>query len=173
MATEILCPACKAPINYKDGSAPKFCENCGAKLDSLAAAPAADRKPAIEIEAKNLWIATGKEPVYMLPKMLNRHGLIAGATGTGKTVSIKVLSEAFSDMGVPVFLADIKGDVSGLCKTGEPNKRVEERAQSMNISDFAYKDYPVRFLTCTARTGFRYARQYPIWGLFCSRVSLI
>jgi DNA helicase HerA-like ATPase len=145
------CPACKTPINYKEGAAPKFCENCGAKLDISASA--ADRKPDVEIEAKDLWIATGKEPVYMLPKMLNRHGLIAGATGTGKTVSIKVLSEAFSDMGVPVFLADIKGDVSGLCKAGEPSKRIEERVQSMNLPDFAYKDYPVRFFDVYGKNG--------------------
>jgi len=153
MATDLICPACKAPIIYKEGAAPKFCENCGAKLDISAAMPVKDIKPAVEIEAKNLWIATGKEPVYMLPKMLNRHGLVAGATGTGKTVSIKVLSEAFSDMGVPVFLADIKGDVSGLCKAGEPNKRVDERVQSMNISDFAYKDYPVRFFDVYGKNG--------------------
>jgi len=154
MANEInnnLCPACKAPINYSGGSAPKFCENCGAKLD--VSASGAGGKPAIELAAKNLWIATGKEPVYMLPKMINRHGLIAGATGTGKTVSIKVLAEAFSDIGVPVFLADIKGDVSGLCKAGEPNKRIEERVQSMNISDFAYKEYPVRFFDVFGKNG--------------------
>ena len=58
-----------------------------------------------------IWIATGEEPVYLEPSMANRHGLIAGATGTGKTVTLKVLAESFSDMGVPVFLADVKGDL--------------------------------------------------------------
>jgi DNA helicase HerA-like ATPase len=78
---------------------------------------------------------------------------VAGATGTGKTVTIKVLAEAFSDMGVPVFMADIKGDVSGLCRAGEPNKRVEERVQSMNIVDFAYTDYPVHFFDVYGKKG--------------------
>jgi DNA helicase HerA-like ATPase len=164
MATEIInnkCPECGASLNTTGGAVPKFCENCGAKLElSAASAPAAvpgtdapgtGGKPAIPV--KNLWIAAGKEHVYMLSKMINRHGLIAGATGTGKTVSIKVLAEAFSDIGVPVFLADIKGDVSGLCKAGEPNKHVEERVQSMNISDFAYKSYPVRFFDVYGKNG--------------------
>jgi len=97
------------------------------------------------MDKNNIWIATGKTPVYMKAKMVNRHGLVAGATGTGKTVSIKVLAEAFSDLGVPVFMADIKGDVSGLCKAGEPNRSVDERVKSMNITDFAYGAYPVRF----------------------------
>ena len=58
------------------------------------------------------------EKLFLLPKMANRHGLITGATGTGKTVTMKVLAESFSDMGVPVFLADVKGDVSGLSERG-------------------------------------------------------
>ena len=57
--------------------------------------------------------------VFLLPKMANRHGLIAGATGTGKTVTLKVLAESFSDLGVPVFLADMKGDVSGLANANQ------------------------------------------------------
>lgn len=58
------------------------------------------------------------ENVFLLPKMANRHGVIAGATGTGKTVTLKVLAESFSDLGIPVFLADMKGDISGLVKAG-------------------------------------------------------
>ena len=69
-------------------------------------------------ETHKVWLATGDAPVYLEPAMANRHGLIAGATGTGKTVTLKVLAEAFSDMGVPVFLADIKGDLSGMCNEG-------------------------------------------------------
>jgi len=105
------------------------------------------------MDTNNIWIATGKAPVYVKAKMVNRHGLVAGATGTGKTVSIKVLAEAFSDMGVPVFMADIKGDVSGLCKAGEPNSRVDERVQSMNIPNFAYGAYPVRFFDVYGKKG--------------------
>ena len=100
-----------------------------------------------------MWIATGKEPIYMVPKMVNRHGLVAGATGTGKTVSIKVLAETFSDMGVPVFLADIKGDVAGICKPGEPNKHVDERVESMNIQNFTYGSYPVRLFDVFGKKG--------------------
>ena len=59
-------------------------------------------------EEQKIWLATGDERVYLLPAMANRHGLIAGATGTGKTVTLKVIAESFSDMGVPVFLADIQ-----------------------------------------------------------------
>ena len=104
-------------------------------------------------DENKMWIATGKEPIYMNPKMVNRHGLIAGATGTGKTVSIRVLSETFSDMGVPVFLADIKGDVSGICKAGEPNKHVDERVESMKITNFSYSAYPVRFFDVFGKKG--------------------
>ncbi|MBQ6691987.1 MAG: DUF853 family protein, partial [Clostridia bacterium] len=64
-----------------------------------------------------LWIAkSGEERVCMELRMCNRHGLIAGASGTGKTVTLKVMAESFSEMGVPVFLADIKGDLSGMCR---------------------------------------------------------
>jgi len=101
----------------------------------------------------NVWIATGQDQIYMNTKMVNRHGLIAGATGTGKTVTIKVLTEAFSDMGVPVFLADIKGDVSGLSQAGESSPKIEERVKNMNISDFAYKAYPVRFFDVYGKKG--------------------
>ena len=62
------------------------------------------------------WIGTGEYKAYLLPKMANRHGLIAGATGTGKTVTLKVMAEAFSDMGVPCFVSDVKGDLAGMVK---------------------------------------------------------
>ena len=85
--------------------------------------------------------------VYLLSKLANRHGLIAGAPGTGKTVTLKTLAEAFSDMGVPVFLADMKGDVSGLAKVGEPNAKVTERMEKYKLADkgFVFKSYPVEF----------------------------
>ena len=85
--------------------------------------------------------------VYLLSKLANRHGLIAGATGTGKTVTLKTLAEAFSDMGVPVFLTDMKGDVSGLAKVGEPSSKTTERMEKYNLADkgFVFKSYPVEF----------------------------
>ena len=67
-----------------------------------------------------VWLCQNSQGgIYLTPKMANRHGLIAGATGTGKTVTLKVMAESFSEMGVPVFLADIKGDVSGMILPGE------------------------------------------------------
>ncbi|MCL2756831.1 MAG: DUF853 domain-containing protein, partial [Coriobacteriia bacterium] len=93
-----------------------------------------------------IWIATGKngtDPIYLLPKMMTRHGLVTGATGTGKTTTIKVMAEAFSEMGVPVFMADIKGDVSGLCKPGKPSASIDERVRSMGIQGFSFTGYPV------------------------------
>jgi DNA helicase HerA-like ATPase len=90
-------------------------------------------------------IAKGNTPVYLLPEMANRHGLIAGATGTGKTVTLKVLAESFSDRGVPVFLADIKGDLAGLAVEGADNPKIRERVDMLGIEGFEYKSYPVRF----------------------------
>ena len=82
--------------------------------------------------------------VTMDLRMANRHGLIAGASGTGKTITMKVLAESFSDAGVPVFLCDIKGDVSGLCCAGTQSESMEKRIDKFGIRDqFAYKPYPV------------------------------
>ncbi|HML36899.1 MAG TPA: DUF853 family protein, partial [Bacillota bacterium] len=92
-----------------------------------------------------IWIGTGSAPVYLLPQMANRHGLITGATGTGKTVTLKVLAESFSDLGVPVFLADIKGDLAGLAVKGTTNPKVEERAAQLALDGFSYESFPVQF----------------------------
>lgn len=89
----------------------------------------------------------------MLPKMANRHGLIAGATGTGKTVTLKVLAESFSEMGVPVFLADIKGDVSGMCKAGESSEGFQKRLHKLGIENFEFKGFPVRFFDVFGKKG--------------------
>lgn len=93
-----------------------------------------------------IWVCKGEDKICMLPKMANRHGLIAGATGTGKTVTLKVLAESFSEMGVPVFLADIKGDVSGMCKAGESSEGFQKRLHKLGIENFEFKGFPVRFL---------------------------
>ena len=100
-----------------------------------------------------VWIATGSAPIYLEPGMANRHGLIAGATGTGKTVTLKVVAESFSDMGVPVFLADIKGDVSGMCQPGKPNKHILRSIETMGIEGFDYTSYPVRFFDVYGKQG--------------------
>ena len=100
-----------------------------------------------------IWIATGEKPVYLEPGMANRHGLIAGATGTGKTVTLKVLAESFSDMGVPVFMADVKGDLSGMCVAGAENSHIRRSIDSMGLGDFRYKSYPVSFWDVYAKLG--------------------
>ncbi|MDO4876099.1 MAG: DUF853 family protein, partial [Oscillospiraceae bacterium] len=100
-----------------------------------------------------IWLATGDERVYLNPAMANRHGLIAGATGTGKTVTLKVIAESFSDLGVPVFLADIKGDLSGMCKPGAENKHIRRSIDTMHIENFDYTSYPVRFFDVYAKNG--------------------
>ena len=100
-----------------------------------------------------VWLATGEGPVYLEPGMANRHGLIAGATGTGKTVTLKVLAESFSDMGVPVFLADIKGDLSGMCESGVETKHIRRSIDSMGLENFTYAACPVRFWDVYGKLG--------------------
>ncbi len=90
-------------------------------------------------------IAKGDTELYLLPKMANRHGLIAGATGTGKTITLQVMAEAFSSIGVPVFLADVKGDLSGTCIPGENKAKINERVKSLGLTDFENKGVPVTF----------------------------
>ena len=95
-----------------------------------------------------IWVGTsGEEKVYIYPKMANRHGLIAGATGTGKTVTLKVLAESFSDAGVPVFLADVKGDLAGMCMYGTESDSVKKRIDEMGLAQygFDFSSYPVTY----------------------------
>ncbi len=83
--------------------------------------------------------------IFLDPRFANRHGLIAGATGTGKTVTLQCLAEGFSEIGVPVFLADVKGDISGLSQAGKPHPKIDERVTSIGISDYRQQAYPVAF----------------------------
>ena len=94
-----------------------------------------------------------KKDLFLLPKMANRHGLIAGATGTGKTVSLRVLAEQFSSIGVPVFMADIKGDLSGIAFAGGEHARVNERLQQLGLKDFSFAGFPVMFWDVFGRQG--------------------
>ncbi|MGQ0443125.1 MAG: helicase HerA-like domain-containing protein [Methylophilaceae bacterium] len=80
---------------------------------------------------------------FILPKMANRHGLIAGATGTGKTVTLQSLAEGFSKLGVPVFMADVKGDLSGLSQAGGGNPKVDARVKLLDLTDYKAQAYPV------------------------------
>jgi len=88
----------------------------------------------------------GDTELFLLPQMANRHGLIAGATGTGKTVSLQVLAEGLSRAGVSVFMADVKGDLAGISQPGsDSNKKVKERAELLKLKDFTFEAYPVTF----------------------------
>jgi uncharacterized protein len=93
-----------------------------------------------------LLIAQSKDgPLYLLPQMANRHGLVAGATGTGKTVTLQVMAEAFSAIGVPVFAADIKGDLSGISQPGTDNPKIAERVKQLKLEKFSFAGCPVTF----------------------------
>ena len=100
-----------------------------------------------------IWVGTGEKPVMLLPQMANRHGLIAGATGTGKTVSLKVLAEGFSNMGVPVFLADIKGDLAGMVEVGQHSDGIANRLVQCGVPSFQYCDFPAVFWDVYGKQG--------------------
>lgn len=95
----------------------------------------------------------GKTDLVLLPRMANRHGLIAGATGTGKTVTLQTLAEQFSRAGVPVFMADVKGDLSGMGYAGGGNAKVEARVQELKLAGFSYAPCPVTFWDVFAVKG--------------------
>ncbi len=96
-------------------------------------------------ESGNLLIGKSDRELYILPKMANRHGLIAGATGTGKTVSLQVLAESFSAIGVPSFMADVKGDLSGISKAASENPKIAARVHEMKLTRYSPQASPVCF----------------------------
>ncbi len=91
--------------------------------------------------------------VFLDPKYANRHGLVAGATGTGKTVTLQCLAEGFSDLGVPVFLADVKGDISGISQPGKPHPKVDQRVKKIGIENYHQRGYPVAFWDVFGKKG--------------------
>lgn len=98
-------------------------------------------------------IGKGEQPVHLLARYANRHGLIAGATGTGKTISLLVLAEGFSRMGVPVFIADVKGDVAGLALPGATNEKIQQRVAQIGIKDYIHEANPVLFWDLYGKAG--------------------
>ncbi len=92
-----------------------------------------------------LVVAKARELLGLLPQYANRHGLIAGATGTGKTVTLQRLAESFSRIGVPVFMADVKGDLAGISQPGEASGKVKERVEALKLKNFEYSACPVVF----------------------------
>ncbi len=103
--------------------------------------------------AEPFYLAQSTEPIFFNPRMGNRHGLIAGATGTGKTVTLQALAEHFSTLGVPVFMADIKGDLSGMAKPGSATAKIAERLKQLAIADHAFAGFPVTFWDIFGKSG--------------------
>jgi len=89
----------------------------------------------------------------LLPKMANRHGLVAGATGTGKTVTLQLMAESFSKIGVPVFMADVKGDLSGICMPGSPNPKIDARIKQLGLTGHSFSGCPVTFWDILGELG--------------------
>ncbi len=106
-------------------------------------------------DRKILMAKAGEKELYLIPRMANRHGLIAGATGSGKTISMKVMAESFSDLGVPVFFSDVKGDLSGMCKPGVLNENLENRITKMKLGYFPSSPILRGSGTCSARPDTR------------------
>ena len=105
---------------------------------------------------KRAFIAlSGDTPLCLIPKMANRHGLVTGATGTGKTVTLQNMAETFSQMGVPVFAADVKGDLSGVAAKGGNKQSVVERVEKFGLAEqgFAFQDFPVQFWDVFGEAG--------------------
>lgn len=100
-----------------------------------------------------IWVAQGENPCYLLLNQANRHGLIAGASGTGKTVTLKLLAEGFSQAGVPVFMADVKGDVTGMCQAGADSENMQKRIAKFGLEGFTYRGCPTRFWDMNGEGG--------------------
>ncbi len=101
----------------------------------------------------DILIGKGEENVYLLPKYANRHGMVAGATGTGKSVSLMLLAEGFSKLGVPVFLADVKGDFAGLSQPGVMSEKLKARLEKLGVTDWAPMANPVVFWDIYGKAG--------------------
>ncbi len=117
-----------------------------------------------------VYLGTSTQAEYLDLKLANRHGLITGATGTGKTVSLQIMAEGFSRAGVPVFCADVKGDLSGIAVSGESKDFLEERAQNIGFDDYLYEAFPTIFFgICLAARAIPSAPPSLIWGRCCWR----
>ena len=110
------------------------------------------------LQDDKIFIGQSVEPEYLELRLANRHGLITGATGTGKTVTLQVLAEGFSDAGVPVFASDIKGDLSGISMQGEPKPPLVKRAKDIGLADYDEPGLPGRVLGPVRRAGTSRAR---------------
>ncbi len=102
---------------------------------------------------QSIFLGKGAAPQHLMLKRANRHGLIAGATGTGKTVSLQILAEGFSGRGVPVFMADVKGDLSGMSQAGSPHPKLSERAETIGFSEYKLRPFPTVFWDMYGKQG--------------------
>ena len=121
-------------------------------------------------DSAGLLIAKSDKNLFLLPKMANRHGLIAGATGTGKTVSLQVMAEGFSAAGVPVFMADVKGDLAGISQPGTATPKIQERIKLLKLGSWPYAGRS-RSGTSSANRAIRPGRRSPSWGRSSSAAS--
>lgn len=103
--------------------------------------------------SNRILLGKGAQPVYLHPEFGNRHGLVAGATGTGKTVSLMVMAEGFSRIGVPVFMADVKGDVAGLAFPDANSEKIQQRASQIGVEGYAAEANPVVFWDLYGKSG--------------------
>ena len=106
-------------------------------------------------DTSEIFIGKGEQDIYLLPRLANRHGLIAGATGTGKTVSLQILAEEFSRRGVPVFMADVKGDLSGISQAGKDHPKLQERADTIGLAPYTHEAFPTVFWDLFGKQGHR------------------
>src|ERR1700754_3164930 len=105
-------------------------------------------------DQSGLYFAKGQREHRLLLGLGNRHGLIAGATGTGKTVTLKVLAEGFSTAGVPVFVADVKGDIAGLAQSGAANPKLTERLKQLGLAEPRFAACPTVFWDLYGKQGY-------------------
>jgi DNA helicase HerA-like ATPase len=118
-----------------------------------------------------IYIAKGDSELYLLPKLANRHGLITGATGTGKTVTLQKLAEGFSKIGVPVFMADVKGDLSGISQPGTESSAIADRVKKLGLTDFQFAGCPTVFWDVFGEQGHPIRATMSEMGpLFLSRI---
>src|SRR5689334_3158881 len=115
--------------------------------------PICARLAAMSSTESGLRIGKGASDVVLATKMANRHGLVAGATGTGKTITLRVMAEQLSRAGVPVFLADVKGDLSGLARAGSDNPKIAERLAKNATPEFAFEGCPTVFWDVLGEQG--------------------
>lgn len=94
-----------------------------------------------------------KEELFIVPKMANRHGIITGASGSGKTTTVKVMAETFSNAGIPVFYVDVKGDLASISKPGVENANIEDRLKKLNVEEFKYQAFPTTFFDVFGKNG--------------------